>query len=162
MHKINGDEAQMLMDTVQSSGAWCWDAECGSQKGACRGHSCFWYTTSITASVKVNTILVFHFFFFSQKEQKSSLDFFQLKKTGTNVGLLQKWSGVKQTSEEKGLSIVSMSWIFLYAPPIVLHYPVVLFVFPVVENWGSATPSHLPNVTCITGTSVAWLRSPHC
>ena len=28
---------------------------------------CSWCTTSITASVKVNTILVFHFFFFPEK-----------------------------------------------------------------------------------------------
>ena len=37
MHKINQDKAQMLTDTVQSYGAWYWDAECSSQERSSAG-----------------------------------------------------------------------------------------------------------------------------
>lgn len=32
MHRISLDTTQMLTDTAHSSGAWCWDAACGSQE----------------------------------------------------------------------------------------------------------------------------------
>ena len=70
----------MLTDTVTALAAWCWDA--GKELGGAT------VTASITAPCKINAECYICFLpFFFLYTQKSSLDVFQLTKTGTNVGL---------------------------------------------------------------------------
>lgn len=74
--------------------AWCWDAECGSWKSWVVSLMLpFW---QLTSKPTLNSILTFSLFCL---KQKSSLDFIQLPKTSTIVGVFLK-SSVKQAFEK--------------------------------------------------------------
>ena len=61
----------------------------------------------------LSAIFAFHFL----EKWKFSLDFFPLVKTGTNVGFLQKRSGVKQTFKKWGRPILYICIILLSTSP---------------------------------------------
>ena len=71
--------------------------ECGSQGRTGWCHSLLSvHTASVTADSRTNSDIIFAFCLSSKKWQ-FSLDFFHLVKIGTNVGLSEKWNGIKWT-----------------------------------------------------------------
>lgn len=98
MHKIHEDRAQMLTDTVRSSGRWMpgrWPWFAGKELGGavlaaldpCLG-------PSFLQNQRGTQVLLLTLF---PIKAKVLLDFLQFVKTATRVGFLQKQSGMIQT-----------------------------------------------------------------
>lgn len=91
MHKIHGDKAQMLKDTVQSHGGWVLSVIVGKKLGRATflvpGTPCLY-----NAKQTPNTCFAFYLLW---SKQKSPSDFFPLEKIGTDAGLLKKQSGLE-------------------------------------------------------------------
>lgn len=64
-----------------------------------------WWRPLCDGSLHNKCRALFWLFAFFHKKQKSLLDFFQLVKTGTHVGLWQKWWGIRQPLENQGILV---------------------------------------------------------
>lgn len=118
MQKINADKAQMLRE---QSVLWKLVAEMlvSSWEGAwkCYSHCLGWALPH--KGLKQNECWKLFLLFFYKS--KNPLDFFQLVKTGTNVGLLYTWRGIMQTQKEK-TSVSSIVQAKLLNNHIILKY----------------------------------------
>lgn len=105
--------------------AWCCDSKCSSwERSLALSLSLQVLASSIIAAcykTDVEHYFCFLSFFFPVKS-KILLDFFRLRKIGSNVGLSLKWSGIKRMLKKQEIPVLWFSENSKTAIPYIFNY----------------------------------------